>query len=90
MTGVASAERCIVEHVEILGHRAPRSFGRQAFLSRHRTLAVNIGADQAGIDREAFGSHQTFAMQRSTVISNSLRSRSLSRNRPCRFFEKVE
>jgi len=30
------------------------------------------------------------AMQRATVDSNSLRSRSLSRKRPCRFLEKVE
>src|SRR5580704_5018751 len=30
------------------------------------------------------------AMQRRTVVSNTLRSRSLSRKRPCRFFEKVE
>src|SRR6202035_1384220 len=29
------------------------------------------------------------SMQRSTVVSNTLRSRSLSRKRPCRFFEKV-
>src|SRR5271163_2852838 len=30
------------------------------------------------------------AMQRRTVVSNTLRNRSLSRKRPCRFFEKVE
>jgi peptide/nickel transport system substrate-binding protein len=30
------------------------------------------------------------AMQRRTVVSNSLRRRSQSRKRPCRFFEKVE
>src|SRR5215203_5365137 len=30
------------------------------------------------------------SMQRFTVVSNSRRSRSLSRKRPCRFFEKVE
>src|SRR5258707_995538 len=28
--------------------------------------------------------------QRCTVVSNTLRSRSLSRKRPCRFFEKVK
>jgi hypothetical protein len=48
-------------HLEIFGDGAARRFGRQAFFARHRTLTVDIGADQAGIDREAFYPHQSFS-----------------------------
>ena len=54
------AERGIVEHLEILGDGAACCVGRKTFFSRHRTLPVNIGADQAGIDHEALGTDQPF------------------------------
>lgn len=85
-----TAERSIVEHFQILAHRASDHFRRQALLAWHRTLAMDIGADEARVDREAFAADSPSAMQRSPVVSNSRRSRSLSRNRPCRFLEKVE
>jgi hypothetical protein len=84
----------IVERVEVLADRTP---GRRQFLpvdfvrAVRRALPVGVGPDQAGIDR-AKPSPPTSpsAMQRRTIVSNSLRSRSLSRKRPWRFFEKVE
>jgi len=53
-------------------------------------LSANIGTDQARIDRKTLGANQPLGQAALDVISNNLRSRSLLRNRPCRFFEKVE
>ncbi len=52
------AERCLVEHGEILAHRMAGDIGRQALAARHRALTVGIGPDQAGVDREAFAADQ--------------------------------
>ena len=54
-----SAEGSIIEDLKILSYCTTGSFGRETFFPRNRTLAVNIGADQARIDREAFCSHQS-------------------------------
>ena len=54
------------------------------------SLAAGVGRDQAGVDREAFAADQTLRHAARHTVSNSCRNRSLSRNRPWRFFEKVE
>ena len=53
-----ATERCLIEHREILAHRVAGGVGRQALAARHRTLAVGIGLDQAGIDRKALAADQ--------------------------------
>ena len=55
-----------------------------------RALLVGIGSNQAGIDRKAAPSTSPSAMQRRATVSNSFRSRSQSRKRPCLFLENVE
>ncbi|PAV72878.1 hypothetical protein WR25_24560 [Diploscapter pachys] len=52
------AERGIVENGEILAHRTAASVRCQALAARAAGLAVGIGADQAGVDREPFAAHQ--------------------------------
>ena len=69
-------------------------------LPEHRRAHEHVGVDVRGVnDVGADGLRRQLtgklhgspsAMRRSTVSSNSLRSRSLSRKRPWRFFEKVE
>ncbi len=56
-----SAEGSIIEDLKILSDRTTGTFGRETFFPRNRALAVDIGADQARIDREAFCSHQSFS-----------------------------
>jgi hypothetical protein len=84
------SERRIVEHGEILVDGPAGQLGRQTFGSLDTLLPIGLGLDQAGIDGKALAADQTFPMQRRTTVSNKRRSRSLSRKRPCRFFEKVE
>lgn len=52
-----TAEHGIVKHFKLLSNGAARGFGRQAFFARYGSLPVDIGADQAGIDRKALGTH---------------------------------
>ena len=51
------AEGGIVEHGEILAHGTIGGLGQQALAARHAALAVGIGLDHAGIDREAVADH---------------------------------
>ena len=90
-------ESRVIEHRQILAHGASSSLWRQAFGAGTAALPVGIGADQTGIDRKALAADQTLfqaaahrASRRAYAPSNTSRRRSLSRNRPCRFFEKVE
>ena len=85
-----TTERSIVEHIQILTHGASRRFRWQT--SSPGTERCRWTSARIRLASTAKPSPPTnpSAMQRSTVISNSSRSRSLSRKRPCRFFEKVE
>ena len=53
--------------------------------------SMRVRHDNAGVNlRKASPPTILSFMQRATTVSNSLRRRSLSRNRPWRFLEKVE
>lgn len=54
------AERGIVQDIQILVDGAARRTRRQAVRSRPAALAIGVGADQAGIDREALAADQPF------------------------------
>ena len=53
--------------------------------------SMRVRHDDAGVNGKSFASHDPFLhAARATTVSKSLRRRSLSRNRPWRFLEKVE
>ena len=84
------AESSVVEHSQILLNGSAGGFRRQPFLALDALLPVGVRLDQAGINRKAFAATRPSSMQRCRTVSKTRRRRSLSRKRPCRFFEKVE
>src|SRR6202011_3871490 len=52
------AKRGIVEYRQILPHGMVRLLGGRPLATRHATLAVGVGLDHAGIDREALAADQ--------------------------------
>ena len=60
-----------------------------SFFSPSIFLPVGMRLDQTGIDRKGFPADQSLA-DTALQVSKTRRRRSLSRKRPCRFFEKVE
>ena len=85
-----AAERRFVEHGQILADSMARVVGWLPPIAGRRVLAVGVRLDIDASTAKPWPPTSPFAMQRATVNSNSLRSRSLSRKRPCRFLEKVE
>ena len=69
-----------------LGHELSRS----PLVARNGALLVGVGRDQAGIDRKALAADQPLLDAASHDGLEQLAQQSLSRKRPCRFFEKVE
>jgi hypothetical protein len=67
-----------------------RRLRSQPFAAWHAALPVGIGLDHAGSTAKPSPPTSPLVMQSRTVVSNTSRSRSLSRKRPWRFFEKVE
>ena len=55
-----TAERRIVQHLQIFANGAARHIGRQAFVPGHRSTTIYIGPDQARIDGKAFAADQPF------------------------------
>ena len=53
-----AAESGIVEDLEILAHGTAGSLGRQSLFARNRSLPVDIGADEARIDRKTLRADQ--------------------------------
>ena len=88
------SEGFVIQGVEILAHRPGCICGadlvRRPILGVAGVLLLDVGCDQAGIYGEALATNSPSAMQRATAVSNTWRGRSLSRKRPCLFFEKVE
>ena len=88
------AEGRVVENREVLPDRARRRVGidrrRVPVLAGGRALLVRIRLDQAGVDGEPLAADEPLRDAPATVASKTWRSRSQSRNRPCRFLEKVE
>ncbi len=80
----------VVQHRQILVDSSAAASAGRPVLARHAALTIGIGLDQAGIDGETFAADQALGDAAASTVSNSSRSRSLSRKRPCRFFEKVE
>ncbi len=85
------AERGIVEDGEVFLDRPAGRIRWQARGTLDATAVAGVSLDQAGIDGKTLaGPTSPSSMQRCSTVSNRRRSRSLSRKRPCRFFEKVE
>src|SRR6202008_3977741 len=84
------SKRCIVLDGQILKDGPARSFGANPFspsmpFCRFASALIRL-ASTAKLSPPT----SPWSMQRRKMVSNSRRSRSLSRKRPCRFFEKVE
>jgi|GEM_PF-4527674 hypothetical protein len=90
----ARTKRGLVQHVEIFTNGPGRvngidlcgshsSFGVEFCLFASASIRLASMAMRCPLTRPS-------SMQRATVVSNKCRSSSLSRNRPCRFLEKVE
>lgn len=89
-----STEGGTVEHGNILANGMAGGRVRQGSCATHSMLAVNIGAHEAVIDREAFAANQSLGNAARHSSFEQLAQTSLSRKRPHatldRFFEKVE
>jgi hypothetical protein len=69
----------------------PAASGGRPAVPLDAIAVAGVGLDQAGVDGKAFPADtRPSSMQRRSTLSNSRLSRSLSRKRPCRFFEKIE
>jgi hypothetical protein len=62
----------------------------QAVAAGYTALAIGIGLDHTGIDGEAFASDKSLGHAATNPVSNTSRSKSASRKRPCQALEKVE
>ena len=76
--------------MQILAHGAADRFGWQTLLTRHRPLAMNVGADQAGIDREAFATGQTLGDAKRDRHLEQFAQQVTVAEPAMPFFEKVE
>ena len=59
-------------------------------LAWNRSLLIGVGRDQAGVDRKPVGADQALCDATLHHALEQPTQRSLSRKRPCLFFENVE
>ena len=85
-----ATEGGIVEHGQIFFDRPPGCFCWQPFLASMPFCRFASALIKLASTAKASPPTSPSRMQRRRTVSNTRRSRSLSRNRPCRFFEKVE